>query len=78
MDNHFHQLNNRNERPVAQAVVVEDDVRLGPHVILTAGARLGKGTTVEARSVVGRPIGAGAIVGGNPAKIEGHGGMYAH
>ncbi len=70
MDNHFHQLGNRAERPKGHALVVEEDVRLGPYAILTAGAHVGRGAIVESRSVVGRTIEPGAVVRGNPAKAQ--------
>jgi amino acid adenylation domain-containing protein len=78
MDSHFHALDDRFERPPAKAVFVEQDVQLGSHVILMAGAHVGRGTTIEARTVVGRSIGRNAIARGIPAKIHGHGGTDAH
>jgi amino acid adenylation domain-containing protein len=78
MDSHFHALDDRLERPPARAVVVEEDVQLGRKVILMAGARVGRGTIVEARTVVGRPIGPDAVARGIPAKIHRHGGTNAH
>jgi acyl transferase domain-containing protein/acetyltransferase-like isoleucine patch superfamily enzyme len=78
MDSHFHMLDDRLERPPARAVVVEEDVQLGRNVILTAGAHVGRGTIVEARTVVGGPIGPDALARGIPAKIHGQGGSHAH
>ncbi len=78
MDSHFHTLDARLERPPAKAVVVEEDVQLGRNVILLAGAHVGRGTIVEARTVVGRPIGPDAVARGIPAKIYGYGGTNAH
>jgi amino acid adenylation domain-containing protein len=77
MDNHFHAVAQRYERPPATAVVVEEDVELGPRVILMAGAYVGKGSIVEARTVVGRRIESHAIARGNPARTNGHGGTHA-
>jgi amino acid adenylation domain-containing protein len=59
MDNHFHTLDDRNRRPEAKAVVVEEDVELGAGVILLPGAHVGKGAHVERRAVVGRAIDPG-------------------
>jgi amino acid adenylation domain-containing protein len=77
MDNHFHALAERDARPPARAVVVDEDVELGPHVILMAGAHVGRGAVVEASTVVGRPIEPYAVARGNPARTSGHGGINA-
>jgi acetyltransferase-like isoleucine patch superfamily enzyme len=77
MDNHFHALVERDERPPARAVIVEEDVELGPHVMLVAGAHVGRGAIVEAWTVVGRSIEPNAVARGNPARTNGHGGINA-
>jgi amino acid adenylation domain-containing protein len=69
MDTHFHELAGGYEALPPQPLVVEEDVNLGAHAILTAGARVGKGTIVEARTVLGRSIGAGLVATGIPARI---------
>jgi len=75
MDSNLHSLDNLYERPEAKALVVEEDVRLGDHVILTAGARVGKGAVVEPRTVLGRLVEPGVVVRGNPARVRARGGM---
>jgi acetyltransferase-like isoleucine patch superfamily enzyme len=55
MDNHFHPLvGDRNVRPAALPVVIEDDVTLGPRSIVLAGAHIVSGSRIEAGSVVKR------------------------
>jgi acyl transferase domain-containing protein/acetyltransferase-like isoleucine patch superfamily enzyme len=69
MDTHFHDVAGGYESVPPQPLVVEDDVDLGPHSILTAGAQVGRGTIVEARTVLGRSIGPGLVARGIPARI---------
>ncbi len=57
MDNHFHPLvGNRDARPPARPVVVEQDVDVGARSILLAGAHVGRGATIGAGRVVSRRI----------------------
>jgi acetyltransferase-like isoleucine patch superfamily enzyme len=74
MDSHFHDLGDRNRRPSSMPLVVEEDVVMGPHVILTSGAQVGRGTILEARTVVGRPIGPNLVARGIPARTHRQGG----
>ncbi len=69
MDTHFHDLASGYEGLPPQPLYVEEDVELGAHAILTAGAQVGKGTIVEERSVLGRSIGPGVVASGIPARI---------
>lgn len=65
------------ERPVRHqplrgaAVLVGDDVILGPGAAVRPGARLGDGAIVLARSVVEGAVTAGMTVGGVPARDPG-------
>jgi acetyltransferase-like isoleucine patch superfamily enzyme len=55
MDNHFHPLvGDRHVRPAPRAVVVEDDVVLGPRTIVLAGTRVERGARVDAGTVIRR------------------------
>jgi acetyltransferase-like isoleucine patch superfamily enzyme/GT2 family glycosyltransferase len=65
MDNHFHALRgDRQVRPQATPVVVEDDVELGAESILLPGAHVGRGSRIGPRAVVRRRVGPGSVVAG--------------
>lgn len=67
MDSHFHRLQgNRHEPTRGMAVVLEDDVVLGPWSAVLAGARVGRGTHIGAATVIRRSVPAGFVVRGNP------------
>jgi serine acetyltransferase len=71
IDNHFHNAaGKRNERPPSIAVVIEDDVELGPRAILLPGAHVGRGTRVVAGSVVTRRVPPYSLVSGVPAILR--------
>ena len=72
MDNHYHSLSNRDltTRPASAAVLVEDDVRIGPYSILLSGAHVGRSTVIHERTVVTRRIAPGVEVRGNPAVVR--------
>lgn len=53
----------------ASPVVIENDVWLGAHVVVTSGVTIGSGTVVGANSVVTRDIESNKIAVGAPAKI---------
>lgn len=50
-------------------VVIEPNVWIGANVSLVPGVRIGEGAIVAMGAVVTRDIPAGAVVGGNPARI---------
>jgi acetyltransferase-like isoleucine patch superfamily enzyme len=52
-----------------KAVVIEDDVWIGPNATILKGVRIGTGAWVEAGAVVTRDVPAGARVMGNPAQV---------
>lgn len=58
-------------------VVIGDCVYIGGQCIVTAGVQIGPRVVVTANSLVIRPVAAGSIVGGTPAKplgrVEGEG-----
>ena len=62
----------RRRPPVARkAVVIEDDVWIGPNVAIMKGVRIGAGAIVEPGSVVTRDVPPRARVLGNPAQVIG-------
>lgn len=50
------------------AIVIEDDVWLGAHTVVTRGVRIGRGAVIGAGSVVTRDIPPGTIAVGVPAR----------
>jgi len=52
IDSNFHRLDERRQRPLAQPIVLEEEVSLEPHVIVLPGARVPAHASVAARSVV--------------------------
>ena len=53
---------------VRAAVVIEDDVWIGPNCTILKGVRIGRGAWIGPGSVVTRDVAAGAHVAGNPAR----------
>ena len=49
-------------------VRIEDDVYLGPNVVVLPNVTIGKGSVVSAGSVVSRSIPPGTLAQGNPAR----------
>lgn len=61
------------DRVITRPVIVEDDVWVGHHAIITPGCkRIGRGAVIGAGAVVTRDVEPYAIVGGNPAKLIRH------
>ena len=52
-----------------QGIVIEDDVWLGAHVVVTDGVTIGKGSVVGAGAVVNRDIPPYSVAVGVPAKV---------
>jgi acetyltransferase-like isoleucine patch superfamily enzyme len=62
----------RTRPPIARkAVVIEDDVWIGPNSAILKGVRIGAGAVVEPGSLVTRDVPPGARVLGNPAQAIG-------
>ena len=57
------------DKVLAKAVVVGNYVWIGAHSIILPGVTIGDGAIVAAGSVVTKNVPAGALVGGNPAKV---------
>lgn len=58
--------------PIARkAVIIEDDVCIGPNATILKGVRIGKGSYIEAGSLVTRDVPPRSQVLGNPARIVG-------
>jgi acetyltransferase-like isoleucine patch superfamily enzyme len=55
----------------AQAVIIEDDVWIGPNSTLLKGVHIGSGAWIEPGSLLARDVPPRARVLGNPAKIIG-------
>ena len=67
----------RDQPEVRTAIVLGDDVWIGCNCVVLKGVTIGDGAVVAAGSVVTKPVPAGSIVGGVPARVlrmrTGHG-----
>ena len=52
-----------------KAIIIEDDVWIGPNATILKGVRIGAGAWIEPGSMVTRDVPPGARVMGNPAQI---------
>lgn len=53
----------------ARGITIGDDVWIGSHVVILDGVSIGSHSVLAAGAVVTKDVAAGAIVGGNPAKL---------
>ncbi|HEX8631322.1 MAG TPA: acyltransferase [Catenuloplanes sp.] len=53
----------------SKGVTIGDDVWVGAHVVVLDGVRVGDHAVLAAGAVVTRDVPAGAVVGGNPARV---------
>jgi acetyltransferase-like isoleucine patch superfamily enzyme len=56
---------------VAEPVIIEDDVWIGPSVTILKGVRIGAGSFIEPGSLLTRSVPARSRVMGNPARVIG-------
>ncbi len=54
---------------LCRPVVIDDDVWIGPNVVILKGVHIGRGAWIGPGSVVTRDVPAGAAVAGNPARL---------
>lgn len=71
MDSDFHVAGAPDEQATADPVVIGDGVRIGHHVTILRGSRIGTGAVVLDGSVVSGQVAAGELVSGNPARPGG-------
>lgn len=67
MDRDYHKLESDYE--ITKPVTIGNNVWIGCNVIILKGVNIGDGAVIAAGSVVTKDVPAGALVGGNPAKI---------
>ena len=67
MDRDYHKLESDYE--ITKPVSIGNNVWIGCNVIILKGVNIGDGAVIAAGSVVTKDVPAGALVGGNPAKI---------
>jgi acetyltransferase-like isoleucine patch superfamily enzyme len=53
----------------SRGITIGNDVWIGSHVVILDGVVIGDKSVVAAGSVVTKPVPAGAVVGGNPARV---------
>lgn len=58
----------REQPSQASPIVIEDDVWLGAHTIVTRGVRIGRGSVIGANSVVTHDIAPYTVAAGSPAR----------
>ena len=56
---------------VRRAIVIEDDVWIGPNATILKGVRIGAGSFIEPGALVTRDVPARSRVSGNPAEVIG-------
>ncbi len=66
--NSEHDIESSDFRAREEAVEIEDYVFIGPGAIILPGVKIGRGAVIGAGAVVTKPVEAGKIVGGVPAK----------
>ena len=59
----------RNVRGASGPVHIAKDVWIGMNAVVLKGVAIGEGSVVAAGSVVTKPIPAGVVVAGNPARV---------
>jgi acetyltransferase-like isoleucine patch superfamily enzyme len=71
---HSYHIDSRKEkgRPsfVVSPVVIEDDVWIGYNATIMKGVTIGRGAIIQPGSMILKDVPPGAVVSGNPARIE--------
>ncbi len=67
VDNDFHDVHRRGQRPPSQPIVIEDHVWIGAKASILRGVHIGRGAIIGTGAVVTRNVPAFAIVAGVPA-----------
>jgi maltose O-acetyltransferase len=73
LDSDFHSVapNERHLAGKTAAVIIGDNVWVGTRVIILKGITVHRDAVIASGSVVAKDVDAGAIVGGNPARVIG-------
>jgi acetyltransferase-like isoleucine patch superfamily enzyme len=66
-DGDWHQGDPRSGAP--RPVIIHDDAWIGSGAMILKGVEIGQGALIGAGSVVTKPVPAGAVVAGNPARL---------
>ncbi len=61
----------KSKEAVVKPVVIESDVFIGPHCVILPGVKIGKGSVIQAGTVVSRNVPAGTFFGHAPASVLG-------
>lgn len=69
VDNGFHELYDRAQRPESRPVVIEDDVWIGAKASVMPGVTIGRGSVVGTSAVVTRDVAPFTVVAGVPAQV---------
>lgn len=69
LDNDFHMLKNRHQLPVAEPVIINNNVWIGNRALILPGVTIGENSVIGAGSVVVKSIPANSVAVGNPAKV---------
>ncbi len=61
----------KSAEPLVKKVVIESDVFIGPHCVILPGVHIGRGSVIQAGTVVSRNVPPGVFFGHAPAEILG-------
>jgi maltose O-acetyltransferase len=59
----------RQQEHVLKPIIIEDDVWIGAHAVITSGVTVGKGSVIGAGAVVTKDIPAYSVAAGVPARV---------
>lgn len=69
IDNHFHEIYDREKRPAGEPIVIENDAWIAAKAVIMPGVTIGEGSVVAAGCVVPRDVPPFTVVAGNPARV---------